>query len=138
MAKKTKAKQEFEPLHRRYKPELFATTIIGSRYVDVYLAQGFGSGGLMCEIADQQRAIVLINRSYQNRPQVLLDLLIHELTHVVELVFFEHRITEFGGGIEADCNPAVQSIGTGLAQAFAELTPIRGSKLALLKKLGLV
>jgi hypothetical protein len=137
MAKRI-VKKEFEPLHKRYKPELFATTIIGSRYVHIYLAQGFGSGGLMCETTDQQRAIILINRSYKDRPQTFLDLLIHELTHVVELVFFEHRITEFGGGIEAECNPAVQSIGTGLAQAFSELTPAKGSKLALLKKLGLV
>lgn len=131
-------KKEFEPLQRRYKPELLATTNIGSRYISIYIAQNFGSGGLMCEVDDQQHAVILINRTYEGRPHVLLDTLIHELTHVVELVFFEHRITEFGYAIEASCNPAVQSIGTGLAQALSELTPAKGSKTALLKKLGII
>lgn len=137
MARKTLKKPTLSPLDKRYKPELWLETNIGTRRVSIYFAQGFGSGGLMCEDGNQG-AIILIHRSYATKPQMLLDTLIHELTHVVELVYFQHTATPFGYAIPDDCNPAVQSVGTGLAQAFSELEPAKGTKLKLYQQLGLL
>lgn len=128
---------EYNPANPKFRAKYWASTNIGTRVVTIYLAENFGAHGIMEEDgADDVN--IFIHKAYLKRPQAMLDTLLHELSHVVELVFFTHTVTAFGYGQEAECNPAVKALGTGLAQAFTMLHSKGRKKIDLLKELGLL
>lgn len=129
-------KLEFDPANPKFRTKYWASTVIGTRVISIYLAENFGAQGIM-EEQDTDYVNIFVHKAYLKRPQAFLDTLIHELTHVVELVYFQQTVTPFGYGQAAECNPAVKAIGTGLAQAFTMLHSRGRKKHDLLSELGL-
>lgn len=81
---------------QKMRPEHWFSTYIGARQVMVFWADLDGYYGCADAIGTRQ-AYILIDRSCKSHSRTrLLDTVIHEMTHVVELAYFQHTKVEFG------------------------------------------
>lgn len=88
-----------------------------------------------------RQAYILIDRSCKKHSRNrLLDTVLHEMTHIVELAFFQHTKVEFGWAQYSkgeECSISVAAIGHGLSQGLGNVAKEGKTQQQIWEEMGL-